>query len=126
MLISLSLKSLKKLLAMKSKSENVNSFMKTGCYYLKSFQKYFTNSFCKIIHHRYMTGSSVDLFFWHFFLTGMTPCLSKYSIKIYNKEWGKIRCFFILHAAPKKSFTFRVFLVNVTKSTVSCGFGHIY
>ena len=87
---------------MKSKSEVVNSFMKTGYYYLKSFQKYFANSFCKIIHHRRMTGPSVDLFFWHFFLTGMIPCLSKYSIKIYNKEWRKIRCSFYPPRCTKK------------------------
>ena len=30
------------------------------------------------------------------------------------------------YTAQKKSFPLRIFSVNVTKSAVSCGFGHIY
>ena len=55
-------------------------------------------------------------------------CLSNNNEKSHNKKPNTafVICLLLLYVLHKKSFPLTSFSVNVTKSAVSCGFGHIY
>ena len=53
------------------------------------------------------------------------PILNK-TIELYVKDLADTTWSIIISVHKKWSFPLRIFCVNVTKSTVSCGFGHIY
>ena len=53
------------------------------------------------------------------------PILNK-TIELYVKDLADTTWSIIISVHKKWSLPLRIFFVNVTKSTVSCGFGHIY